>query len=404
MKKPLTVKSIQALKPRQGEVPVGKVEGLYLLVGARGPRSWVLRYRRPSSKKPAKLTMGRVDLTGGGTQSDAKIGDPLTLAQARAYAVTLQAEIQAGRDPGSDHIAAKRNTWGDVVSRYYDDLRVRKLRNRHGSRKIVEKDTHAWWHRPIKTITRADVREAIDNATKRAPTAGSNLKTALGPIFSWAVERELVDVNIAHQVKRPMPMQARDRVLDDDELRCVWQAADFRGKALILTGQRLGEVSAIRAQDLVLEGDAPTWTIPAEVAKNGVEHRVALTRPAADVLRDAMTDPEGATIFHPTTKRWRNRWRARADVLWQAEHGAPMQYWRPHDLRRTFSSTMARLGVDLHITELVLNHRAASISGVARIYNRYSFEDEQRRALERWADHVVDIVEGQKSNIVKLNA
>ena len=38
--------------------------------------------------------------------------------------------------------------------------------------------------------------------------------------------------------------------------------------------------------------------------------------------------------------------------------------WVLHDLRRYFSSTMARLGVPLHVTEQILDHRS-QVSGVA---------------------------------------
>ena len=78
--------------------------------------------------------------------------------------------------------------------------------------------------------------------------------------------------------------------------------------------------------------------------------------------------------------------------------------WVPHDIRRTVASGLARFGTDIHVTELILNHRAASLKGVARVYQRYDFAKEQRRALERWADHVADMVEGKRSNVVKLNA
>ena len=49
---------------------------------------------------------------------------------------------------------------------------------------------------------------------------------------------------------------------------------------------------------------------------------------------------------------------------------------------------MARLGVPLHVIELILNHQPREISGVAAIYNRHGFDREKCQALEAWADHV----------------
>jgi integrase len=65
--------------------------------------------------------------------------------------------------------------------------------------------------------------------------------------------------------------------------------------------------------------------------------------------------------------------------------------WRIHDIRRTVASGMARIGVDPHVIEKVLNHKSGIISGVAAVYNRYGYEKEKRVALIKWAEHVVGI-------------
>ncbi len=75
--------------------------------------------------------------------------------------------------------------------------------------------------------------------------------------------------------------------------------------------------------------------------------------------------------------------------------------WRLHDLRRTAASGLARLQTPPHVIEAVLNHRGGTISGVAAVYNRYSYLEEKRQALEAWARHVQGLVAG---NVVRLAA
>ena len=60
--------------------------------------------------------------------------------------------------------------------------------------------------------------------------------------------------------------------------------------------------------------------------------------------------------------------------------------WKPHDLRRTAASGMARCGVFQEVIERVQNRLSGKFAGVAGIYNRYEYEKEKREALERWAD------------------
>jgi hypothetical protein len=63
-----------------------------------------------------------------------------------------------------------------------------------------------------------------------------------------------------------------------------------------------------------------------------------------------------------------------------------------HDLRRTAGTGLARLGVQIAVTEKILNHASGTLSGVAAIYNRYDYAQEMRAALERWSETVLGIV------------
>jgi Arm DNA-binding domain len=90
MAKPLTaiaVKSFKSGKVRR-ELPDGGCPGLYLVIQSSGQKSWALRFRRPNGK-PAKLTLGPLDLSGREAPAQPAIGHPLTLASARALAAEL---------------------------------------------------------------------------------------------------------------------------------------------------------------------------------------------------------------------------------------------------------------------------------------------------------------------------
>lgn len=63
-----------------------------------------------------------------------------------------------------------------------------------------------------------------------------------------------------------------------------------------------------------------------------------------------------------------------------------------HDLRRTFSSNLARLGTPIHVTEKLLNHISGTVSGVAAVYNRYSYIDEMRQAVTLHDEHIAKLI------------
>lgn len=55
--------------------------------------------------------------------------------------------------------------------------------------------------------------------------------------------------------------------------------------------------------------------------------------------------------------------------------------WTLHDLRRTFATEWAKLGIPPHVPERMLAHSTSTISGVAAIYNRHSYLPEMREAV-----------------------
>ena len=66
--------------------------------------------------------------------------------------------------------------------------------------------------------------------------------------------------------------------------------------------------------------------------------------------------------------------------------------WRLHDVRRTVASGMARLGINLPVIEKVLNHTSGRFAGIVGVYQRHTFADEKRKALEAWATFVERLV------------
>ena len=61
---------------------------------------------------------------------------------------------------------------------------------------------------------------------------------------------------------------------------------------------------------------------------------------------------------------------------------------------------MARLGIILPVIEKVLNHISGSFAGIVGVYQRHSFADEKRVALEAWGRKIDSIVNDQPANNV----
>ena len=239
-------------------------------------------------------------------------------------------------------------------------------------------------------------------------------------MFSWAVSRDIIAASPCANIQPPTRENSRDRVLSDDELRLVWRGAEAIGwpfgpmvQLLALTLQRRNEVAEIDRKEI--DRRQQLWVIPKERVKNGQEHEVALSPTTLEIL-DGLSkighNSGGSLVFTTTGEKpvsgfSRAKRRLDAEILKlqkadAAERGddpdkvEPIPGWRLHDLRRTGASGMARLGINLPVIEKILNHTSGSFGGVAGVYQRHSFSDEKRKALEAWASFLQSTVSSKQ--------
>lgn len=420
MAKALTVKSIEAVKPGSArqEIPDGGMPGLYLIVQPSGAMSWAIRYR--AGNRPRKMTIGAYPLFG--------------LARAREAASASLRAVSEGRDPGAEKKSAHEARAANTIEAVFDDFIARHVdpKNRASSAKenkrLIDVEIKPRWkHRQVKSITRREVITLLDGIVDRgAPYTANRVHAVLRKFFNWCLERDIVDASPIANVKAPAAETTRDRVLSDDEIRLLWNAADALGwpfgpmaKLLLLTGQRREEVAGASWSEFDLEGSKPAWTIPKERAKNNQGHYVPLAPAAVEILK-ALPRVDGPKSFVFTTTGETSvsgfsRAKAsldaamlgvlRGEAVKAGRDAADVSVhpWRFHDLRRTCASGMAALGHPVHVVEAVLNHRSGKISGVAAVYNRHDYAEEKCRALGAWSEAIGQITgETTPNNVVKL--
>ncbi|MFF0920521.1 tyrosine-type recombinase/integrase [Rhizobium leguminosarum] len=410
MAKPLTVKSVEAMKPGSArrEIADGGLPGLYLVVQPSGSMSWAIRYR--FGGRPRKMTVGNYPLFG--------------LAKARELAGAALRSVAEGKDPGAVKLsdAAARSNPSNLVVAQLDQFLTRyvKQRNRESTARETERFVNLylrkrWQHKLLADITRREIIDLLDEIAESHPISANRVHAILRRFFNWCIERDVIAVSPVANVTAPGEVVSRDRTLSRDEIRLVWLASAKIGwpfgpmvKLLLLTGQRRDEVASAQRSEFDLGANVPAWTIPKERAKNGKAHVVPLS-PAAVEIIESLPRVSGEIDFVLTTTGKTgisgfSRSKALLDAAMmeiakeEAEARGEKDFepqiapWRLHDLRRTCASGMAELGQPVHVVEAVLNHKSGSIKGVAAVYNRYEYAEEKRGALTAWAGHVQGLI------------
>jgi integrase len=175
------------------------------------------------------------------------------VTQARAEREAEREQIEKDRAANLAAKAHADNSFEKVARDYF----VLKLRRDAKSHAAIEADIEriwikAWGDRPITSIKKRDVTEVLASIADSGRRTMARCAFAhLRMVFNWALSRsrlgeietspcDRIKINDLCGDKVP-----RERVLDDGELRVVWQAADTVGhpwgdltKMLLFTGLR----------------------------------------------------------------------------------------------------------------------------------------------------------------------
>jgi integrase len=382
--KKFTAIGAEALKAKTERYEATDGSGLILFVEPSGHKAWGIRYRRPGNKKPAKFMVGE--------------WPAMSLAQARVAAAAAKLEVSRGIDPGEikkqarvDAAKAAADLKADTFEKHAKQFleQYAKRETRPGTWKqydhiLIDLVLPKWGDRSIH-----DIKEVT-------PVQANRCLSTLSKLFSWLMSRDILAVSPCAGVANPTKEIARDRVLSDTEIAALWHALDAIGgpfaacvKMMLLTGARRAECAGMRHSEVV--GD--TWVLPPERVKNNRKHSLPLSRQALALIEDQPRLGDGDLLFTldgrgPITAF--SHFKAAVDTIMK-----PERPWVWHDTRRTVASNMARLGVQLVTVEKVLNHTSGSLRGVAAVYQRHTFANEMRNALQAWADGVERLTRGE---------
>ncbi len=398
------------------------VDSLGIRITDKGSRSFV--FMRRLNGKQFLETLGRYGTKPG----------EMSLKEARTKAREINERIGEGHNPLAEirenKAAAKAAPPADAPIAFTVAKAIELYEKRHISKMKPRSQLEArrplsailaakWSTRPLASITKADIRGALDEIVDAGhPVAANRALMNLRAFFNFMVEHDRLDANPCATIKDPGGKEtSRDRILSDEEIKLMWPVMKecsypfgTMGQMLLITSQRRDEVANMRWSEITdLDGENPVWTIPAEKNKGARLHEVPLSPLAVSILktipRIAASFPNGRPpvlsdfVFttdgkHPVSGFSGGKERLDelvTKMLTEAEV-EPMPHWTLHDLRRTAASNMARDDIPPHVVSRVLNHSAGKTEGITAIYNRYGYLREKRHALESWAARIERII------------
>ena len=182
--------------------------------------------------------------------------------------------------------------------------------------------------------------------------------------------------------------------MSDTEIPKFWAEFDAAGRVgaalkTILSASGQGEARDPDSEHV----DDGWWELPGEPVpelkwpgtKNAASHRVWLSKPVQDLLTELEDEPthQGFVFGRPLSRLDG----AMRDICKQLDVASAT----PHDLRRTFSTKVTGLGFGRDALNRLTNHKEG---GIASVYDRHGYADENKAIMESVANKIMTLVEG----------
>ena len=292
----------------------------------------------------------------------------------------------------------------DAVIAFYREQTVSKLRSAGTANLYLSIIEREFGGREFGSIRRSELANLGDKvAAERGNRSAEYCLVQFGALSRWyALRSDTYSSPMVKGMTRKFRTKARERVLSDPEIRTIWTEAARRDdnfgaavRLLLLTGQRLAKVAALRWDD-IRDG---VWIIRTEPGERPNAGSLVLPKMALDVINGRPRIVSNLYILA-------GRFGSHFDSFGQAKSAfdratGPIPHWTLHDLRRTARTLMTRAGVSSDVAERVLGH---TIDGVEGIYNRHRYSEEKKVALEKLAALIETIVNPPANNVVALHA
>ena len=398
----LTHRTIETLRPAEEpyRVPDQRCKGLAVRVSPSGVKTWDLAYRIRGTGKMRRLSLGRTSDVG--------------LEQARERANELTSAARGGRDLIGEEgeardAAASRITVASLIDLYLRRRVLGRLRTAKTIESRLRRTLTPILQQYAADISRRDIRELlnamVDVGKGREAEKRRQVCTAM---FRWALSQDIVAADPTAGLEAYDRGTPRDRVLTVEEIETLWKWLDTDALSLeaadilkleLLTGARCGEISGLRAEEI--DRNKWVWTLPAQRSKNGRQRVTPIVGAAREMLERRLSGVENGPLFMlekgvvVTSAHIGHYLLTRRTTL-------PIAIFTSHDLRRTFATMLAEMGIALDLVAAIVGHELGGkdTRTLVRHYVHTDMLERKAQALKAWDDRLKGIVLGEEAEKV----
>ncbi|MEP7328157.1 MAG: integrase arm-type DNA-binding domain-containing protein [Betaproteobacteria bacterium] len=405
---PLSATAIRNAKSDGTVQRLWDAQGLYLEISPAGGRWWRLKYRFEGKEK--RLSLGTFPDT--------------SLADARANRDAARKLLAKGIDPSQHRKAEKRatvlrdaNSFAAVALEWHGK-QAGTWKAKHADdvlRRIESNLIPEIGSRPIAAITAPELLAGVRKVEARgAHDLAHRMIAVAGQVFRYGVATGRCERDPSGDLRGALtPHKARNQAaIKPDELPALLRAIDGYAtigdlqtalalRLLCLTFVRTSElIGAEWAEFSELDGEAPSWEIPASRMKMNAPHVVPVSTQAAAILRQLKAI--GGHSRYVLPGRNADKPISNNTLLFALYRLGYKGKMTGHGFRAVASSALNEAGYRPDVIERQLAHKEPN--RVRAAYNRTEYLPERRTMMQQWAGMVDAYAKGAEVVPIKRRA
>jgi integrase len=215
----------------------------------------------------------------------------------------------------------------------------------------------------VKDLTPQKIEQFLSHYSEKKGLSGSARNrhlTMLRAVFNKGIQWGLVTENPTKGIARLRENDARTRFLDEEEIKCLLEAASDNFKPILITalhsGMRRGEIFNLCWSDV----DLKNRVLVICESKSGKKRYIPLDETLYEVFRVLPSRFKKGLVF--PSSRTEGKWVDLKKQFRKTVDKAGIKEIRFHDLRHTFASHLVMNGVDLKTVQELLGHSSLTMT------------------------------------------
>lgn len=379
----LTIKQIDAAKPKDKPYRLLDSNGLYLYVPVTGKKVWQLRYKLDGKEKV--LTVGKYPL--------------MSLQEARDKAWLAKKDVSVGVDPvKAKKLSVKENSFGSIYQEWYEHKKQvwSEVYSTELSRMFQDDILPLIGGMDINEIEPMQILEVIRRFEDRGAMERANkARRRCGEVFRYAIVTGRAKYNPAPDLADAMKGYRKKNYpfLPADQIPAFNKAlAGFSGSIVSKIATQVLQYTVLRTKELRsmqwsnVDFETRTIMIAEEVMKGRRPHLVPMSDQVVSLLETLrpVTQPISSFVFA-----------GRNDKTKPISENAVLLVIRQigyeglasgHGFRHQFSTIMNEHEWPADAIEKQLAH--ANSGSIRGIYNHAQYMDKRREMMQWWADWI----------------